>query len=163
MVAATTRGLNRSSLFSDEVFSSTDLNRRAGEVLDHASKGPVTISRNREMFALLPRESVAELVKAVGQFGPTLDLLDAALSAIEGREPPSPFTWLKAFGTDDIRKMIREVLAASASALRETGDWEAVSAIVHEWRESALVATSGVLEKAIASPANESPSPDPGN
>src|SRR5271155_3026516 len=106
-MAATTLGLNRFSLFADEVFSSTDLNRPAGEVLDHASKGPVTISRNREMLALLPRERVAELVKAVGQCGPTLDLLDAALSALEGTEPPSPFTWLKAFGTNDIRKMIR--------------------------------------------------------
>jgi hypothetical protein len=160
-MAATTSGLNRFSLFSDEVFSSTDLNRRAGEVLDHASKGPVTISRNKEMFALLPRDSVAELVKAVGQFGATLDLLEAALNAVEGKEPTSPFTWLKAFGTNDLRKMIREVLVASSSALRETGDWEIVAAIVHEWHESALVAASGVLEKAMESPADESPLPDP--
>jgi len=160
-MAATTLGLNRFSLFADEVFSSTDLNRRSGEVLDHARKRPVTISRNKEMFALLTRESAADLVKALYQFGPIIDLLEAALNAVEGKEPPASFAWLKAFGTNDIRKMIREVLSASSSALRETGDWEIVAAIVYEWHESALVATSSVLEAAMESPTDESPLPDP--
>jgi hypothetical protein len=148
-------------VFEDQVYSSTDLNRRAGEVLDQAREGPVTISRNKEMFALLRRDKAAGLVRAMLQFGPTLELVEGVLSVVEGKEPSSAVAWLKAFNTDDLRKMIREVLVASRSALRETGDWEAVNSIIHEWHESALVALSGVLEEAMKSPAEETPLTNP--
>ena len=159
MGAISVNGFSR--MFGDQVYSSTDLNRRSGEVLDHARKGPVTISRNREQFALLKREHAAELVRTSLQFGPTLDLVAGALSVIEGRDPAPALAWLKAFDTDDLRKMIHEVLVSSASALRETGDWDSVESIVHAWHESALVAISGVLDEAMHSPADESPLPDP--
>jgi hypothetical protein len=133
-------------VFGDQVFSSTDLNRRSGEVLDHARKGPVTISRNKEQFALLKREQAAELVRANLHFGPTLDLVAGALSVMEGHEPTPAFGWLKAFEGGDLRKMIGEVLESSLSALRETGDWDSVETIVHAWNESALLAISGVLD-----------------
>ncbi len=149
------------NLFTDELFTTTDLNRRAGEVLNHARKAPVTISRNGEQFALLKREQAAELIKAVSQFGPTLDLMEGVLSVVEEKAPPSSLLWLQAFDASDLRRMIREVLASTAAALRETGDWDSVNAVIHEWRESAVVAMSGVYEEAMASPADESPLPDP--
>lgn len=148
-------------LFQDEVFSSTDLNRRAGEVLDHAAKHPVTISRNKEQFALLKREHAARLIKAAQQFEPTLELIAGGLSAVEGKELPTSLAWMRAFDPDDLRKMIREIVVASIDALQETGDWDSVNAIIHEWHESALVVTSGVLDEAMKSPADESPLPDP--
>ena len=160
-MASNTSAWNRFSLFADEVFSSTDLNRRAGEVLDRARNGPVTISRNKEQFALLRREDAAELVKALGNFGPMLELLAAALGVVEGKEPPVSFIWLKAFEIDDLRKMIWDVMVASTSALHETGDWESVNSIIHEWRESGIVAMSGVLDRAMKSPSNETSLPDP--
>jgi hypothetical protein len=156
-----TPALDRFGLFGDEVYSSTDLNRRSAEVLDQARKGPVTISRNGEQFALFKREQAAGLVRAALQFGPTLELMEGALSVVEGKEPVAALSWLKAFERDDIRKMVREVLVTSISAVRETGDWQAVNDIVHEWHESALVAISGVLAEAMKSPADESPLPDP--
>src|SRR5580658_7840444 len=97
-------------VFGDQVYSSTDLNRRAGEVLDNARKGPVTISRNKEQFALLRREQVAELVRTALQFGPIIELIQGALSVVEGKEPPVSLVWLKAFDLGDLRKMIREIL-----------------------------------------------------
>jgi len=156
-----TPALDRFGLFGDEVYSSTDLNRRSAEVLDQARKGPVTISRNGEQFALFKREQAAGLVRAALQFGSTLELMEGALSVVEGKEPVAALSWLKAFERDDIRKMVREVLVTSISAVRETGDWQAVNDIVHEWHESALVAISGVLAEAMKSPADESPLPDP--
>jgi hypothetical protein len=132
-------------LFTDEVFTSTDLNRREGEVLNQARKAPVTISRNGEQFALLKREQAADLIKAVSQFGATLELIEGVLSVVEQKTPSSSLLWLKAFDVPDLRKMIREVLAASASALRGTGDWDSVNAIIHEWHESAVVAESGII------------------
>ena len=153
--------VGRFGLFGDEVYSSTDLNRRSAEVLDHARKGPVTISRNGEQFALFKREQAADLVRAALQFGPTLELVAGTLAVIEKREPPSSFAWLKAFDTDDLRKMIGEVLVASIAALHKSGDWDGVTAIIHEWHESALVALSGVFEDAMNSPEEEVPLPDP--
>lgn len=148
-------------VFGDQVYSSSDLNRRAGEVLDHAREGPVTIARNKEQFALLRRDQAAELVQVALQFGPILELIEGALSVVEGKEPSAPLAWLKVFDTTDLRKMAREVLAASISALRETGEWEAVDSVIHEWHESALVASSGLLEQAMSSPAEEIPLTDP--
>jgi hypothetical protein len=143
-------------VFSDQVYSAKDLNRRCGAVLDRARTSPVTISRNGEQFALFNREQAADLVKAALRFGPTLELLLGALAVVEGKEPAPAQEWLKAFDRDDIRKMIREVMSASIVALRETGDWDAVESIIHEWHESALVSLSGVLDEAIHSPADES-------
>jgi hypothetical protein len=148
-------------MFADEVYSATDLNRRAGEVLDHARKRPVTISRNKEQFALLKREHAAKLIETSLQFGPTLDLVVGALGVAEGKEPSASLVWLKAFDADELRQMIREVLAASATALHESENWASVSSIIHEWHESSLVATSGILEQAMNSPAGESALPDP--
>ncbi|MBI3684055.1 MAG: type II toxin-antitoxin system prevent-host-death family antitoxin [Acidobacteria bacterium] len=148
-------------LFNDELFTTTDLNRRTGEVLNRARKAPVTISRNGEQFALLKREQAAELVRTVLHLGPTLEFLEGAFCVVEREEPPVSVAWLKAFHTDDIRQMVREILAASVSALRETGDWDAVDAIIHEWHESALVARSGVLDEALNAPLEEAPLPDP--
>jgi hypothetical protein len=152
---------DRFGLFGDEVYSSTDLNRRSAEVLDHARTGPVTISRNGEQFALFRREQAAELVRAALQFGPILDLLAGTLCVVEGRDPAVDLAWLKAFGSDDLRTMIREVIVASIAALRETNNWDNVNAIIHEWHESALVALSGVFEDAMGSPEDEVPLADP--
>jgi prevent-host-death family protein len=159
MASATLTGLF--GLFGDEVYSSTDLNRRSAEVLDHARKRPVTISRNGEQFALLNREQASRLVRASCQFGPIIDLIEGALCVVEKKDPPTSVAWLKAFDVDDLRKMIREVLAASVSALHQTGDWDVVNSIIHEWHESALVELSGILNKAMNSPPEELPLPDP--
>lgn len=146
-------------LFGDNVYSSSDLNRRCGEVLDSARKGPVTISRNKEQYALLRREQAANLVRATLELGPLLELMEGAVCVADGQEPPPSVAWLKAFDATDLRTMIREVLGAASSALHETQDWDAVDAIVHEWRESALAAPA--LEGAMASPAEQVELPHP--
>jgi prevent-host-death family protein len=148
-------------MFGDQVYSSTDLNRRAGEVLDQARNGPVTISRNKEQFALLRREQAAKLVETALQFGPTIELVEGALCVVEGKEPSVTLAWLKAYDVDDLRKMIREVLVASITALRETCDWDNVNAVIHEWHESALVAMSGVFDETMNSTSERTPLTDP--
>lgn len=153
---------NRSfGLFGDEVFTAGDLNRRSSEVLNRARENPVTISRNCERFALLRREQAAEWVRASNQFGPIIELVSAAISVVEKKEPPVSLSWLKAFDIGDIRKLVREVLVACDSALRETGDWESVNALIHEWHESALVSMSSILKDAMQSPVDEVALPDP--
>jgi len=101
------------------------------------------------------------VINTAPQLSQALDLIRGALSILDQKNPPSSLLWLHAFGAPDLSKMIREVSAASASALRETGDWGSVDAIIHEWHASAMVVLSGVYEDALESPADESPLPDP--
>lgn len=148
-------------MFSDQVYSAKDLNRRAGAVLDHARKSPVTISRNGEQFALFKREQAACLVQAVSGSGRTLELVGGVLTAIEGGVMPPALEWLKVFSRDELRQMTREILTAASCALNETGNWEAVEAVIHEWHESAMVAMSGVFEETMGSPREETALTDP--
>lgn len=160
-MATITEFLGSLNLFNDEVFSSTDLARKTGEVLNHARKAPVTISRNGEQFALLKRDRAAGLINAVYQFGPTIELVEGALTVIEGKETSPTLAWLKAFDKDDIDKMIREVLVSSSIALKETGDWDAVASVIHEWHESALLVLSGAFETTMEERREEIPLTDP--
>jgi len=144
-------------VFADEVYSSTDLNRRSAEVLNHARLRPVTISRNTEQFALLRREEAARLVQTVKVFGGVVELLSEIQSAIAGQTPSHNFLWLKAFDfdKDDLTRMFSEVLGSIRSAFLERASFEDVEAVIHEWMESASVAQSGVLASAMFEPAEE--------
>jgi prevent-host-death family protein len=136
-------------VFGDEVFTSTDLNRRSGEVLNRARLGPVTISRNNEQFALLRRDQAASLVRTVSGVGEMVVLLSEAKSLLSGGEPLAAFSWLKVFEKDDLEKLCSEVLCAARNALSGESDFDEVDAVIHEWHESALVAQSGVIDQAI--------------
>lgn len=150
-------------LFSDEVFTSTDLNRRSGEVLNHASKNPVTISRNNEWFALLRRDQAAALVKGLAQ---TVLVLQMAQGAVAIRKkafesvPPS-VSWMSAFDEEERLCMLSEIFAACVKA-SDDGEWDCVSNLIHQWQESALVIESGVLRDAMASDSDEQVLPYPG-
>lgn len=136
-------------LFSDEVFTSTELNRHVGTILDHARRRPVTISRNNELFALLRREQAAKLVGTVNRIIRAVSVLSAARTAITGGQIPEPFRWLEVYEKDDLEKLVTEVLSAMLSAASCESDWDDVEVLIHEWRESALAARSGVLDSAM--------------
>lgn len=149
-------------LFSDEVFSSTDLNRRSAEVLNHASKNPVTISRKDEWFALLRRDQAANLFKGLAQATAVFHIAQGAI-AIKKQNPdavPACVAWMKVFDDDERLTMLSEVFTACVRA-SEDGDWDNVDCIVHQWRESAMVIQSGVLKEAMDSERDEQPIPDP--
>jgi hypothetical protein len=157
-----TATLNGFGVFSDEVYTSTDLNRRAGEVLNHAREHPVTISRNNEQFALLKREQAARLVRLVDRTSAILTLLSEVHAVIHGDNPSPPFAWLIIFEKDDLQKLCSEVLGAVGKAAGGIRDWDEVAGVIHEWRESAIVAKSGVLDHAMFhEEADEVPLPDP--
>ncbi|HZU24848.1 MAG TPA: hypothetical protein VFA04_04960 [Bryobacteraceae bacterium] len=136
-------------LFSDEVFTATDLNRRAGTVLDHARNRPVTISRNDEQFALLPREQAGKLFRTVTRMARALALLSDAHCALAGEAPSATFSWLTTYDKGDLKKLTSEVFSAVRTATLGGCDWDVVDAVIHEWRESAMVAQTGVLDSAM--------------
>ena len=157
-----TATLNGPGVFGDEVFTSTDLNRRSGEVLNHAREHPITISRNNEQFALLRREQAAKLFRAVNRILAVVEVLSAANAAIQGSAPSEPLGWLAIYDKDDLQRLCSEVLEATRKAAACTGDWDAVVALIHEWHESALVAQGGVLDSVMyTQESDEQPLPHP--
>jgi hypothetical protein len=126
------------SVFGDEVFTSTDLNRRSGEVLNPAREHPITISRNNEQFVLLRREHVARLFRTVNWVSMAVETMSEAQSVLSGGRASLPYSWLEIFDKDDLRKLCSEILEATRKATMGMLDWGEVEAIMHEWRESAL-------------------------
>jgi hypothetical protein len=149
-------------LFSDEVFSSTDLNRRSAEVLNRASKNPVTISRNNEWFALLRRDQAASLVKGLQQTVNVVQMAQGAVAIRRGELDlvPPALSWIKVFDDDERLQLLSEIFTACVQASEE-GDWDHVSDIIHQWHESAIVMESGILREAMASEKDEQQLPDP--
>ena len=143
-------------LFSDEVFSSTDLNRRAADVLNQAHKSPVTIARNGECFALMRREQAAAMAKSGVQM---MEITQIALASLD-HPAASPAAWVKALDEHDRRAMLGDVLAASANAF-EDDDWDRVGDVIHQWKESAAVLESGVLRDSMREASGEQPLTDP--
>jgi len=150
-------------LFSDEVFSSTDLNRRSAEVLNHARRNPVTIARNNERFALIRREQAASLVKGLAQMMEVMQLAQGVV-ALRKNNPdsvPPGVAWMSALDEEDRLSMLTEVFAACDQAAIDNG-WEKVEALIHEWYESAAVIETGVLRETMESEPDEQPLTDPG-
>jgi hypothetical protein len=143
-------------LFGDQVFSATDLNRRGGEVLNRARTHPVTISRNNEQFALVRREYAAGLVSAVSHLSNVLSLTRSVHAVLADKPVAESMSWIKAFDAEDLSGMVDEITAATDTAL-DTGDWEPLDALMHEWRESAFAISSGVLKDAMNEPADPTP------
>ena len=156
----TSQSSEKIGVYADEMFSATDLNRRAGEVLNQARKHPVTISRNNEQFALLPREQVGKLVEAVTVLSNSVQVLGAALAASNGGDVPVAFSWLSAFDADELSTFARELLSALTIAAT-TEDWDVVRDLVTQWERSAIVLTDQTMDAAFAADSDEVPLPDP--
>jgi hypothetical protein len=155
--------MNGLGVFGDEVYTSTDLNRRSGEVLNHARERPVTISRNNEQFALLRRELAAKIFGAVSQMQAAITVLLGVQAAIAGTQPSPVVSWVSIYDKDDLQKLCSELLNVTASAVFGNADWSRVDDLIHEWRESAIVAQTGVLDSVLFSEGAEEtrlPSPD---
>lgn len=136
-------------LFSDEVFTSTDLNRRSAEVLNRARQGPVTIARTNELFALLRREDAAQLVRAASELGKAIRVFNALAKAQSGSVVPEPFGWIGDLCEADRNSFLLELTDTLSRANNGDCSWEEVDAVIHEWHSSAMVIRSGILKNAI--------------
>lgn len=146
-------------MFSDHLFSATDLNRRCGAILDAALRGPVTITRKDDAFALLRRDVAAHLSAVAHQATLFTEAQYAILKVrLEGDSMPydHPYGWLKAFGLDDLKDMEAELLVSLVQVVNET-DLEAVETSLYEWRESAIAILDGTLDEAFAKESNPVP------
>ena len=152
------------TIFGDEIFTATDLNRRAGQVLDEAKNRPVTITRNDEAFALLLRKDASRMVEAASNAGRMVDLV-AAISTYRQAGAPvpvgHPFEWLNAFDMDELKELLAEMYGTFRRAASAEISWDDFEAVLHEWHESAMALRSEALAAAFAAPGDEVPLAEP--
>ena len=147
-------------IFGDPIISATTLNRQSGSVLDRALRGPVTIMRNDEAFALVSRDLAARLFAGLEHASKVVELFEAACDRLLRSSPLRPthvFEWISAFDEDDLLEMITEVLTAFHRAQSGERTWEEFDAVLHEWEESAWAARSPDLREALNSAGAEVP------
>jgi hypothetical protein len=134
------------SAFNDELFSATDLNRRAGYVLDRAKINPVTITRNEEAFALLSRDEMSKLTTANQYTKILFEIINVAYRSIQNKKIGSehPYSWVTIFDLEELNELIIELLDTYRHAT-DTNDWELLKATIHEWQESAIAINSQEL------------------
>ena len=139
------------TLYSDCLFSSSDLNRRAGYVLDTALTTPVTITRNNDSFALLKRDVMTSMAKGIEQMNNITQLVNVAYRLSEGQdiETNHQFKWIEEFDSEERSELVNEVYQALELA-KSTDDWDELAAVIHEWRESALAIASDELTAAFS-------------
>ncbi len=138
------------AIYSDCLFSSSELNRRSGQVLDTALTTPVTITRNNDSFALLRRELMANMAKGIEQMNKVSQLVNVAYRITLGQEIESTneFKWVEEFDSEEQSELVNEVYEALNLA-KLTEDWDEVAAVIHEWRESAIAIASDELAEAF--------------
>ena len=152
------------TVFGDEIFTATDLNRRAGHVLDEAMNRPVTITRNDEAFALLNRKDASRMVEAASNAKTMVHLVTAiATYRLVNTQIPieHAFEWLNAFDADEIRTLLDEVHLAFRRAADAEISWDDFEAVLHEWHESAIAIRSDALAAAFSGQSDEVPLAQP--
>lgn len=137
-------------IFGDRLVTSSELNRRSGQILDTALKTPVTITRNNDSFALLRRELMTNMAKGIEQMDNVTQLVNVVYRLTNGQEIESTnrFKWVEEFDSEERSELVNEVYSALELA-KSTNDWDEVRDIIHEWRESAIAIASDELSEAF--------------
>jgi len=138
-------------VFSDAIVTAKELNRQPGRILDLALEGPVTITRNSETFALMPRENVTSLIQAAKAASLAFEVTTIAHRVIAGEKLPQdhPYAWLEDFDKEDLDDFIHDVTCTFEQFSGLPNAWVELDGIIHEWHESALVYGSSVLDKFV--------------
>jgi len=148
---------DKAMLYGDRLINATELNRRPGRVLDLARERPVTIARNDEYFALLPREEMRFWVQAATLSKTVFELINVAyrLRLGEQIDLEHSYAWLKAFDTEELSELIAELESTFRQIGLQPGAIEKLDATIHEWHESAIAISSPTLAAAFSDEVNE--------
>lgn len=135
------------------IVSSTDVNRRPGEILDQAQKGPVLVTRGDEPLVIAQHSLVRGLVESDARSALMSDLsqyLVQRLAKRDAKDQGGPFGWLGEFDNEDVVEFVRELRTAYRTARSRPATWPLFDAVVHEWQESAIRPAEYVKELATA-------------
>ncbi len=145
------------SVYGDELITATELNRQSGRILDRAREHPVTITRNDEYFALLPRDDMTFWVKSATQAKVVFEIINVAyrLCLKEQIVDEHPYGWLKVFDSQELGELIAELENVFRLVGVEAGAIERLDVLIHEWHESALAIYSPELAAAFSDEVDE--------
>jgi hypothetical protein len=138
-------------VFSDAIVTAKELNRQPGRILDLALEGPVTITRNNEAFALMPRENITLLIQAAKAAGLAFEATSVAFRVIEGETLPKEhlYAWMMEFDRDELKDFMESVTSTFHQFAGLPSAWDELDAVIFEWHESALINASGVLDEFV--------------
>jgi hypothetical protein len=138
-------------VFSDAIVTAKELNRQPGRILDLALEHPVTITRNSESFALMPRENITLLIQSAKAAGLAFEVTNLAFRVMEGEKLPkeNPYAWMMEFDRNDLKDFVDSITSTFHRFSDSPEVWDEVDAVVFEWHESALINSSGVLDEFI--------------
>ncbi len=145
------------SVYGDELITATELNRQPGRILDRAREHPVTITRNDEYFALLPRDDMTFWVKAATQAKVVFEIVNVGYRLRLGEQiaHEHPYEWLKAFDSQELGELIAELESAFRLVGSDAGAIDRLDVLIHEWHESALAIFSPELAAAFGDEVEE--------
>ena len=145
------------NVYSDELITATELNRQPGRILDRARERPVTITRNDEYFALLPREDMTFWVKAATLAKVVFAIVNVAYRLRLGEQiaEEHPYKWLKVFDSQELSELIAELESAFHLVGADAEAIDKLDVLIHEWNESALATSSLELAAAFSDDADE--------
>lgn len=151
------------SVYSDDLVSSTELNRTSGKILDLASERPITITRGTEAFALMRRDLMAGYIATTNTYQKFSELLLACLTLMSGNEISGrhPYSWLNVFDADELKELIQEVSDWYQTEDDSEASLHNLECIIHEWHESAISSASPDLQLAFEDGDQEEPLIDP--
>lgn len=133
----------RTRLFGDDIVSSTELNRHPGEVLRAALERPVTITRSEGDLVVMRRDQAALMTRSAKLVE---EFVRLALRLIITFPQAPDTTWVMGLEWEDQLQLADDLLQAMS---RATTSVEDLDALVHEWKESALVLSNPDLMHAL--------------
>jgi hypothetical protein len=137
------------SLFDDRIVSSSDLNRRSGEVLRSALDRPITITRADGDLVLMRRTLAAELVRAASAWPRVVTAL-ARLVATLSDEPLNP-RLVDGLDVADLTTLGLELAHALEHGRNNEEGMSEASAVLYEWEETLKWLEDPVAKSKIAS------------
>lgn len=138
----------RETIYHDTIYTSRELNRSTGAVLDEALKEPITITRKKDSFALLSRQRMGEMSQKILYLKVANCLIEAICKVNMGvvLEKNNPYKWVEMFDQSEHLELLNEVTDAINHA-ENTDDWEELRCVIFEWEESAIALSSQDLDE----------------
>lgn len=135
---------NRMSLLLEgPVRNTTQLSNETKSLLDHASRQPVIIQRERqqEPIMLVNRRVAHRAFAAEQLLQQTTSVLQYALNRTTSilHSYPIEFEWLESFDAEDVREFSTEFVAAVKRVVQDDHPIDEVQNVVDQWRKSAAI------------------------
>ena len=135
---------------TEEIVSTSDLQKRTKECLEKAAERPVSVQRpGGHVITMVNRNAWTHNAQAHDWLIRSASIMRYILARARSQkaEPPSDFYWLNVFEVDELRDFTEELLTATQAACSELRPFSDIEAVVKEWHHSALALLDNELQE----------------